>query len=197
LSPYLTLVFAWSLFGVIHSVFATSAAKTLAAKLAKNAARYYRISYSLVAVATLAWVLHVHFSIEETILWLPPWFEKLLAGIAAITGLVIMFICIKKYFMYLSGVDAFLDKKPTAGLEQAGLHAHVRHPLYAGTLLFVWAIFFGYPYLSNFISCMCITVYTLVGIYFEEKKLVKEYGDAYRTYKAEVPALIPRLRARG
>jgi len=180
-------------FGVIHSVFATTLLKTRVEKLAGRPWPYYRLTYSLVAVATLAWVLHVHFSITESILWLPPWFEKLLAGIAAIVGLVIMFICIKKYFMYLSGVDVFLDKKPAAGLEQTGLHAYIRHPLYAGTLLFVWAIFFGYPYLSNLISCACITIYTLIGIYFEEKKLVKEYGDSYRSYRAQVPALIPKF----
>jgi protein-S-isoprenylcysteine O-methyltransferase Ste14 len=73
------------------------------------------------------------------------------------------------------------------------MHAYVRHPLYSGTLLFVWSIFVGYPYMNNLISCAAMTIYTLIGIYFEEKKLVKEYGPAYNAYRAKVPALIPKL----
>ena len=32
----------------------------------------------------------------------------------------------------------------------------------------------------------------LVGAWLEERKLLTEFGDAYRRYRREVPALMPR-----
>jgi len=180
-------------FAIIHSVLSTSLVKRGAQRLMKGSFKYYRLLYSIIAFATLAWVLHIHFSIQEIILWLTPWYEKWLAALMILGGVVVMAICIKKYFLYLSGIDVFLDEQQTPVLEQTGLHAYVRHPLYAGTLLFVWGIFVGYPYTSNLISCACITIYTLIGIYFEEKKLVREYGAVYLEYRKKVPMLIPGL----
>jgi protein-S-isoprenylcysteine O-methyltransferase Ste14 len=78
-------------------------------------------------------------------------------------------------------------------LEQGGLHRYVRHPLYFGTLLFVWALFFVFPYLNNLLACIIITIYTLIGATLEEKKLVKQFGEQYISYKRQVPMLIPRI----
>jgi protein-S-isoprenylcysteine O-methyltransferase Ste14 len=51
-----------------------------------------------------------------------------------------------------------------------------------------------YPVLSLFVSNIVITLYTLIGIRFEEKKLVQEFGPAYEKYKEQVPKLIPALK---
>jgi protein-S-isoprenylcysteine O-methyltransferase Ste14 len=192
-AQYLTLVLAWGVFGLLHSVLATSVVKQRAKILLKNSFRYYRLLYSLIAVASLAWVLHTHFSIQQPILWLPSWIQKFIAKIMGVTGLLIMVRCIRKYFSYLSGIDVFFERPQQATLEQGGMHAVVRHPLYAGTLLFVWGVFVASPYMNHLVTCVCITVYTLIGMHFEERKLVKEYGEAYRIYQKKVPALIPRL----
>jgi hypothetical protein len=40
------------------------------------------------------------------------------------------------------------------------------------------------------------TIYILIGAYFEEKKLVGEFGDAYTDYKRRTPMLIPGLMFR-
>lgn len=193
MSTYFPLLFAWLLFGAIHSALATTSVKKIAAKILGRRFNYYRLIYSLIATATLLWVLHVHFSFDEPVLWVAPWYQSVIAWVGLLAGLAIMLVCIRKYFLYLSGIDVFLEQKPVATLEQTSMHAYVRHPLYSGTLLFVWSIFVGYPYMNNLISCVAMTVYTLIGIYFEEKKLVKEYGAAYNAYRANVPALIPKL----
>jgi protein-S-isoprenylcysteine O-methyltransferase Ste14 len=36
-----------------------------------------------------------------------------------------------------------------------------------------------------------LTIYVVIGTVLEEKKLVLEFGDAYRKYQQEVPMLIP------
>jgi protein-S-isoprenylcysteine O-methyltransferase Ste14 len=193
LAIYLPLILAWLVFGVLHSVLAVAAVKARLQKMMGSASRYYRLIYSVFAFAILAWVLHQHFSIDEIILWLPGVVEKILAWLLVLGGLTIMVICIKKYFLYLSGIDALMDIEYKPVLEQTGLHAYVRHPLYFGTLVFVWGIFWGYPYMHNLVSVVCITIYTLIGAFFEEKKLVKEYGEAYRQYQQRVPMIIPKL----
>ena len=119
--------------------------------------------------------------------------EEIMAGILVIVGVAIMLVCIRKYFFYLSGLDTLLEKSAPAVLQLDGLHQYVRHPLYFGTLLFAWAVFLGYPYMNNLVSCICITLYTWIGMWFEEKKLLLEYGDAYSDYRERVPALLPKL----
>ena len=106
-----------------------------------------------------------------------------------------MIICIRKYFYELSGVQA-LENKPveTPTLQQTGLHKYVRHPLYFGTLLFVWGLFFLMPSLSNLIAVIAIAIYVLLGIHLEEQKLVLEYGEQYKQYTKRVPKLIPKIR---
>ena len=38
--------------------------------------------------------------------------------------------------------------------------------------------------------------YVAIGLYFEERDLVAEFGDTYRDYRKRVPALFPSLRRR-
>ena len=40
------------------------------------------------------------------------------------------------------------------------------------------------------------TGYVLVGIFFEERNLIAQFGDRYRRYRAEVRMLLPRPAAR-
>jgi len=37
----------------------------------------------------------------------------------------------------------------------------------------------------------------LIGIIFEEKKLIKEFGENYKYYVLNVPMLIPSFRKKG
>lgn len=190
-TPYIYLITAWIIFGVLHSVLASSIVKRGAMQLMQQGYKFYRILYSLLATASLLIVLHYHFSCHGFSLWGPPLIQTIVAFISAVAGLAIMVICIRTYFMDLSGIDALLGKNKPSVLQQGGMHAYVRHPLYFGTLVFVWAIFFGYPSLNNLISCICITGYTWVGMFFEEKKLVGKYGQAYKEYQNKVPGLLP------
>ena len=126
-------------------------------------------------------------------LWAAGTIQKIIACIFLVAGFAIMLICAKKYFADLSGIDVFVKNKPPNTLQVSGLNKYVRHPLYAGTLLFVWALFFINPLLSYLISAILITIYTRIGIYFEEKKLLIEFGDAYKKFSVSTPMLIPHL----
>jgi len=72
-----------------------------------------------------------------------------------------------------------------------GLYRWVRHPIYTASLLLIWLL----PVMTANMLGLAIgaTVYILVGARLEERKLVTEFGDAYREYKRRTPMLIPGL----
>jgi protein-S-isoprenylcysteine O-methyltransferase Ste14 len=155
---------------------------------------YYRLGYSIFATITLAWLLYFQYSFESPVLIHIGWVKYVSFFILVLPGLLLMGVSIKKYFMLLSGVRSIYQSVPVSELKMDGIHRYMRHPLYAGTILFVCGLFFIFPYLNNLIAVVLLILYVFIGIYFEEKKLIKEFGNNYRSYMLNVPKLIPDLK---
>lgn len=194
MNQYLVLVVLWVSYCAAHSYLAAAAVKAYFKKAMGPAYRYYRPLYSAFALVTLIAVLCFQFSMQSIRIF-NPFVYLIFPGLAAAaTGLCIMIICINKYFYELSGLQAIRKPTATNTLQQSGLHRYVRHPLYLGTLLFIWGLFLIFPFISNLIAVVIITAYVLAGIRIEEKKLYSEYGESYREYEKRVPRLIPYLK---
>ncbi len=73
-----------------------------------------------------------------------------------------------------------------------GIYRRIRHPLYTGTLVSLWAI----PDASQgrALLALVFTGYTLLGALLEERDLDRDLGAPYRAYRRAVPAYLPRLR---
>lgn len=89
--------------------------------------------------------------------------------------------------------DMRTDRKPELITE--GLYSHIRHPLYLATILFFLGLMLVYPFSKVIVFALSLSVYTLLGAYFEERKLILHYGDEYMQYKKKVGFILPKLRS--
>ncbi len=191
---HIWIVVLWLLFGIWHSLFASTVVKRSAERWMGRHYGWYRPIYSIIALVQTVLVLVYQFSVESIYLWENGRGASSLFTISALTGLAVMGISIKKYFINLSGIRVLYKKKEKPVLETTGLHEYLRHPLYGGTLLFAWSLFLIFPMLSYLLTCIMMTAYTLLGIKLEEKKLENLFGQSYRVYKNNVPMIIPFIK---
>ncbi len=188
---HIFLAVIWIIFSVLHSLLASLSLKKKAALLLGASFKYYRLFYTLFAFAILGAVAYYQIRLASPFLYNPTTATSVIGGAVALTGGIIMGICIKKYFISLSGLKSLFQELPFNQLMIQGIHRYVRHPLYLGTFIFIWGFFIAWPQLSLLIANFIITTYTLIGIELEEQKLKAEFGKAYQDYQQQVPKLLP------
>ena len=71
-------------------------------------------------------------------------------------------------------------------------YKYVRHPLYVGIMLGIWAT--PAMTVTHLVYALGLTGYLLVGIHYEEKTLMQEFGNLYAQYMKNTPKLIPFLK---
>jgi protein-S-isoprenylcysteine O-methyltransferase Ste14 len=74
------------------------------------------------------------------------------------------------------------------GIDSSGVLGVVRHPWYTAVVLLLWARDLD---MAVLVGNGVLTVYIFVGTLLEERKLVHEFGDAYRSYQERVSMFVP------
>lgn len=184
---------AWLSFGIGHSLFAGD---TIKRHLVPWLGAGYRLAYNVAATLHLTGLMVLGTLLFGTGFdFARPWVLVGLQGLLVVAGITVMSAAMVTYdlgrFLGLSQWRAARAGSPIAEdepLRLEGPHRWVRHPVYAGAHLFMWG---GAVNELGLATAIWVSLYLLVGMVLEERRLEQLYGEAYRSYRAAVPALIP------
>jgi protein-S-isoprenylcysteine O-methyltransferase Ste14 len=192
------LILSVLIWGALHSTLASLKAKELAHRWFGPAAdRFYRLAYNLFALASFGPVLVIIFLTPDRQLYLVPlpWMALMIAGqLLAMVALVVGFLQMDVWeFVGLRQTTGSLSSRG-GELLISGLYRHVRHPLYTAGLAFIWLM----PLMTANVLAIniALSLYVVIGAWFEERKLMHEFGEAYAAYQRQTPMLVPFLRFR-
>jgi uncharacterized membrane protein len=196
-------------FALIHSITVSHWFKDLCRRvLGETFMRvWYRFLYTGVSGITAAIALYLIARTPDRVIWDPPvWLRWLLHGVQ-LAGFLFgaqAFRYLDKWeFMGFRQVWRYVMKGEVAGnlegltdreLVTTGVYGIVRHPLYvAGIIIFTFS-----PVIT--VNGLTVTVladlYFLFGMFIEERRFLRIFGDRYREYMKRVPRIFPTLRAR-
>jgi len=96
---------------------------------------------------------------------------------------------LRQAFFALRGAEV-----PGQSFKTPLLYKIVRHPIMLGFLLVFWAT----PEMAagHLLFAIVTTAYILVGLRFEERDLIAQFGATYQQYRGRVPMLLPRIFGR-
>ena len=139
---HIILAVLWVVYCVLHSVLAS---EWLKRKLRQRMKAYkrYRLWYTLFAFVFLVAIVYYQIQLSTSNLFQTNNLIFVMGFIISSFGLVLMFICIRKYFMNLSGLRSLFIENFSNELQITGIHKYVRHPLYLGTFMFIWGTVFN------------------------------------------------------
>ncbi|BAO83838.1 putative protein-S-isoprenylcysteine methyltransferase [Serpentinimonas maccroryi] len=187
------------LFAVQHSVMARRGFKRWWTRIVPESVE--RSTFVLASTAVLALLLWQWRPIAEPVVWsvTDPLGRGVLLAVFGLGWAVLLIstFLINHFELFgLRQVWANLrgQKLPEPVFHTPLFYRHVRHPLYLGFLLGFWAT----PHMTagHLLFAAACTGYILIGIWFEERDLVAQFGDRYRVYRQQVGMLLPKLGGR-
>ena len=188
-----------ALFGVQHSVMARRGFKRWWTRVVPPAVE--RSTYVVATSIVLALMFWFWVPIEAPIVWRVENSAGVvllwsLFGLGWVLVLISTFLINHFELFGLQQVFARLTRRapPEAQFKTPLLYRCVRHPLYVGLLLSFWMV----PVMTagRLLFALGFSAYILIGIAFEERDLLAQFGERYRQYRAEVGMLLPRRSRR-
>ncbi|MGQ9366707.1 methyltransferase family protein [Azospirillum sp. ST 5-10] len=156
---------------------------------------YTRLAYNLVALLHAGLVVACGRRLLAGAAFDRPGWLVVLQGVLAVAGAAVFAWGLAGYDLgRFAGTAQVRAHRAGRALDEdgplriGGAGRYVRHPLYAGGLLLLWG---GVLDAYTGATALWASLYLLIGMTFEERRLLALHGDAYRAYRARVPALVP------
>jgi protein-S-isoprenylcysteine O-methyltransferase Ste14 len=188
------LILAVALWGIVHSLLASTGIKDLFRRRFGNGfMKFYRLFYNLFSVVSILPILYLMLTLPDDALYqVPAPFNYVMRVGQVISVVLLLVAAFQTDLLSLAGLRQLFEEEKTGKLITGGLYRFVRHPLYTFALLILWLS----PNMSvnTFVVYLALTLYILIGIYFEERKLLREFGQEYAEYRSRTPMLIPGAR---
>ncbi|MEP2670958.1 MAG: NnrU family protein [Cyclobacteriaceae bacterium] len=187
--PIVLLVLGWFIYFFLHSLLAADSVKELFRKFLGKSFRFYRLGYVVFSSLGLLFLLFWNANISTDYLFNHEGAARYLSLVFAAFGVIVIKVSFRSYRL-----SEFLGMS-TSGepFTTKGILRSIRHPIYSGTILIIVGYWLFNPTIPTSASVICILAYLPIGIYLEEKKLIKQFGERYAQYKRDVPALIPKF----
>jgi protein-S-isoprenylcysteine O-methyltransferase Ste14 len=216
LAGYWPSIAAFALFGLLHSIGARESYKEAIGRLIGPfaVAHFWRLVY---CVLSFAWFYHVigplhwemHPGNDRWLFVYPYWLWEVITvlHIGSIAFIYAAFFQ-SDYLEFLglrqawrgalvwmggSHVSEMLQLFGTGRLETHGVYRVVRHPMLVGGLLYL--ITSG-PSINNVLFALMYLSYMLLGGHYEERRLIRIFGEEYVGYRRRVGGYLPRLYLR-
>jgi protein-S-isoprenylcysteine O-methyltransferase Ste14 len=188
-----------ALFAVQHSVMARRGFKRWWTRIVPEPIE--RSTYVLAATAALALLLWEWRAIPDPVVWdiSSPAFVAIIWTLFALGWVVVLASTFLINHFELFGLRqpfavAVGKTIPPTEFRTPFLYRMVRHPLYLGLLIAFWAT----PHMTagHLLFSAGSTAYVFLGIFFEERDLVAQFGSRYRAYRERVAMIFPTPRRR-
>jgi protein-S-isoprenylcysteine O-methyltransferase Ste14 len=193
LQTILVLIFAWGIYSVIHSWFASLQLKRYFVRHWPQSMSVYRLCFNSVAVLMAVPPLWLTFTLPGQQLWeWTGYYWWITNGLAALALLGVAWSLRGYDGSEFLGIRQWREKECAVEDQErfqiSSLHRFVRHPWYSLSLVLIWTRDMD---LAFFVSAVVITLYFIIGSILEERKLIIFHGEKYRAYRKFVPGLIP------
>ena len=183
-----------ALFAVQHSVMARKSFKEWWTRMVPPAVE--RSTYVLAASLALALLLWQWRPVPEPVVWSvgSPVVAGLIAAVFWSGWALLLFATFLINHFELFGLHQVIARATGERLSEPEfrtpmIYRYVRHPIYLGFVLAFWST----PVMTagHLLFAAACTGYILVGIWFEERDLVAQFGEKYRRYRTQVGMLLP------
>lgn len=194
-SQHMVVVALWIIWCVVHSLMIAPVVTNRLKDKFGDRFRFYRLFFNAVALATFCPLALYSLQMEEKPVFV--WDGTLVViqyGLLSLS--VFLFFAGARHYSLSSflGLVQVRERESIRTVSQrpafatSGILGVIRHPWYAGGLLFIWARDLG---LTALIVNFVISLYLVIGAFLEERKLLEEFGDDYRLYQVGVSMLFP------
>jgi protein-S-isoprenylcysteine O-methyltransferase Ste14 len=192
LIEYLFIIIGSTIFGLQHSGVSSLPVK------GRIIDRWGKIGYSRIFTVTSIVAILIPFLAMDYWNWFYFLYDfglvniyLFVAGIVVLVFGLAVAMTASRVISVSTVADMRTDRK--AELITDGIYSYVRHPLYLATISLFIGLMLIYPFPTVIAFAVSLSFYTMIGAYFEERKLVVHYGDEYLEYRKKVGFILPKF----